>query len=165
MVHNDLAMANTRPKCVIIWLHNIWLTHCGSWNPSRFLASSTSFLHYFLLFAKLISFFILLTSFITCSFHLLLGLPTGLFPSIVLFHKFAIESSFFLKMCPTHLSLLLLSSAIISGSLYSSLISWLCLFLHTLSSFIGPNIFRKILFSNTINCFSSFLFNIHVSDP
>ena len=37
-------------------------------------------------------------SFITWSFHLLLGLPTGLFPSIVLFHKFAIESSFFLKM-------------------------------------------------------------------
>jgi hypothetical protein len=41
----------------------------------------------------------------------------------VLFHKFAIESSCFLRMCPTHLSLLLLSSTIISGSLYSSLIS------------------------------------------
>jgi hypothetical protein len=60
------------------------LTRCGSWNPSRFLASSTSFLHSFLLFAKLISFFILLIAFITWSFHLLLGLPTGLFPSIVL---------------------------------------------------------------------------------
>ena len=78
------------------------LTRCGSWNPSRFLASSTSFLHSFLLFAKLISFFILLISSITWSFHPLLGLPTGLFPSIVLFHKFAIESSCFLRMCPAH---------------------------------------------------------------
>ena len=44
-------------------VHSLTLTLCGSWNPSRFLASSTSFLHSFLLFAKLISFFILLISY------------------------------------------------------------------------------------------------------
>uniref|UniRef100_A0A8D8YY44 Uncharacterized protein n=1 Tax=Cacopsylla melanoneura TaxID=428564 RepID=A0A8D8YY44_9HEMI len=92
-------------------------------------------------------------SFSTSSHHLFFGLPLCLPPSGLFFHMLlTFDVSSFLITCPIHLSLPLFTSDTISGWLYNSLISLLCLILQIPSS----SIFLKTLFSKVTILFSVF---------
>ena len=86
------------------------------------------------------------------SFHLSLGLPSGLFPSgFPTKTLYASLLSLIRVTSPAHLILLDLITRVIFGEQYRSLSSSLCIFLHSpvTSSLLGPNILLGTLFSNT----------------
>ena len=91
------------------------------------------------------------------SVTLLLGLPSGIFPSG--FSTKTLYTPLFSPirtMCPAHLILLDIITRTILGEEYISLSSSLCSFLHSLvtSSLLVPNILNT-LFSHTLNLRSS----------
>ena len=90
-------------------------------------------------------------SILILSSHLRLGLPSGLFPSVL----------------PAHLILLDFITRTIFGEEYRSLSSSLCSFLHSpvTSSLLGPNILLNTLFSNNLSLRYSLNVNDQVSHP
>uniref|UniRef100_A0A8D9EQW9 Uncharacterized protein n=1 Tax=Cacopsylla melanoneura TaxID=428564 RepID=A0A8D9EQW9_9HEMI len=123
----------------------------------RYLASSHTRLHLIRSVASSIVRLIVYMSFSTSSHHLFFGLPLCLLPSGLFFHMLlTFDVSSFLITCPIHLSLPLFTSDTISGWLYNSLISLLCLILQIPSSSVGPYIFLKTLFSKVTILFSVF---------
>ena len=97
------------------------------------------------------------------SYHLRLGIPSGLFlsgfPIKTLYTPLLSPIS---ATCPAHFIHLDFLTRIIFGEQYRSLISSLCSFFHShvTSSPLGPNIPLNTLFSNTL----SLLFSLNVSD-
>ena len=92
------------------------------------------------------------------SYHLRLGLPSGLFPSGFLAkNPYTPLLSSIGATCSSQLILLDLTTRTILGEEYRSLSSSLCSFLHSLvpSSLLGPNIFLNTIFSNTLSLRSS----------
>ncbi|KAG8337206.1 Serine/threonine-protein kinase dclk1 [Homalodisca vitripennis] len=112
---------------------------CGSWYPRWYFASPTHCLQISLSIASSSLLPSFLMSLLIWSRHLNLGLPGGLLPSGLFTRTFLTkELSSFLSKWPAHLILLLLTSATMSGSIYSCLNSTLCFILHSPSSRVGP---------------------------
>jgi len=107
-------------------------------------------------------------SILILSFHLCLGLPSGVFPSgfptKILYTPLLspIHAIF-----PPHLILLDLITRKILGEQYRSLSSTLCSFCYSLviSSLLGPNILLSTLFSTILSLHSSLNVSEQVSDP
>ena len=101
----------------------------------------------------------------TFSFHRCLGLPTGLVP-------IGFQSNSFLGglawsiLCiwPSHLILCTLMNLTISAPSINLSISMLFRILHILSILTGPTIFRSICLAIMRRLFSSFAFQVQVSD-
>jgi len=100
------------------------------------------------------------------SFHLCMGLPSGLFPSGSP-NKNPVYTSTLPHTCPAHLILLSLISWTILGEEYRSLSSSLCNFLHSpvTLSLLDPNILLSTLFSNTLSLYSSLNVSNQVLHP
>ena len=102
----------------------------------------------------------------TLSIHLIGGLPTFLFPSILvrvtLRHG---SSSFSLKRWPSHLTLELLITFTTSVSPYIVYNSSLYLLRHTPFLQIGPKILLRIFLSNILSLFSCNLVSVQLSLP
>ena len=104
-----------------------------------------------------------LRSILILSYHLCLGLPSGLFPS-----DFPTKTLYtpllspICATCPAHLILLDFITRTIVGEKYRSFSSSLCSFLHSPVTLclLGPNILLSTLFSNTLSLPSS----LNVSD-
>ena len=99
-----------------------------------------------------------LRSILILSFHLNLGLPSGLFPSS--FPTKILHTPLFSPIsvtCPNHLIVIDFITLTIFSEQYRSLSSSLCSFLYSLltSSLLGPYILLNTLFSNTISLRSS----------
>jgi len=102
-------------------------------------------------------------SILLLSFHLHMGLPSGLFPSG--FHTKTLYKPLLSPIratWPAHLILLYLITRTIFGEQYRSLSFSLCSFLHSpvTSSLLGPNILLKTPFSYTL----SLHFSLNISD-
>jgi hypothetical protein len=102
------------------------------------------------------------------SFHLRLGLPSGLYPSgfpAKTLHT--ILSSPMRATCPAHLIRHDLTCLMISVDDYKLWSSSLCNFLHSpvTSSLLGPNNRLRTLFSNTLSLCSSLSVTDQVSHP
>ena len=107
-------------------------------------------------------------SILISSSHLLLGLPSDLFPSG--FPTKSLCTSLLFPMratCPAHLILLDLFNRTILAEEYRSLSPSLCSFLHSpvTSPFLFPNIVLNTLFSNTLLLRSSLNVSDQVSNP
>ena len=97
------------------------------------------------------------------SFHLRLGLPSGLFPSgFPTKYLYTPLFSPIRATCPTHFILLEFNTRTIFGEQYRSLSSSLCSFLHSpvTSSLLGTNIPLSTLFSYTL----SLRYSLNISD-
>ncbi|XP_032457701.1 uncharacterized protein LOC116738656 [Nasonia vitripennis] len=104
----------------------------------------------------------------TLSSHLRLGLPTGRVTiGLPFMTRAAVRSSPILATCPAHPNLRDFIILLIFGDAYRLCNSSLCSLLHSpvSSSFFGPYIFRKTLFSNTLKRLSACLVRAHVSHP
>ena len=102
-------------------------------------------------------------SILILSTHLLLGLPSSLFPSgFPTKTLYTPHSPHLSATCPAHLILLDFITHTILGEEYKSFSSSLCNLLHSpvTSSLLGPKILLKTMFSNTL----SFLSSRNVSD-
>ena len=105
---------------------------------------------------------------IILSFHLCLGLPSGLFPS-----GFPTKSHFTPLLspihatCPAHLILLKFITQTVLGEEYRSLSSLLCSFLHSPVTFslLGPNILFSTQFLNVLSLCSSLNVSDQASHP
>jgi len=108
-------------------------------------------------------------SILILSSHLLVGIPSGFFPSG--FPTKTLYMPLLLPIratCPAHLILLdFITKKKILGEEYRSLSSSLCSFLHSpvTSSLLGPNILLSTLFSVTLSLRSSLNVSDHVSHP
>ena len=97
-------------------------------------------------------------SILILSSHLLLGLPSVLFPP-----RFPTKTLYtpllspIHSTCPAHLILLYFITRTILGEAYRSFSSSLCIFLHSpvISPLLGSNILLSTLFSNTLSLCSS----------
>jgi hypothetical protein len=97
--------------------------------------------------------------FVMTSFHLRLGLPSGLFPSDFRTRIFALQISPIRAICPAHLILLDLFILIMFDEAYKFWISSLCSLLQpSPPDLLGPNILFSTLFPNTGNYFATCCF-------
>jgi len=107
-------------------------------------------------------------SILILSFHLCLGLPSGLFPLGFPTKPLYMPLPYpICATCPAHLIILNFITWTIFGEQYRPLSSSLDSFLHSpvTSPLLGPNILLNILFSNTLSLCSSLNISDQVSHP